>query len=170
MSEIYTTCYNSPIGAIEISGTEDGLNTLYFRSDSCPGGNAIPGCLLNCINQLDEYFKGKRQIFDLSLNPAGTDFQKRVWKELINIPFGETISYLELARRLGDAKAMRAVGGANGKNKISVIIPCHRVIGTNGKLTGYGGELWRKQWLLNHENSLAEFNIFDEVRIEYPLS
>ena len=101
--------------------------------------------------QLDEFFSGKRQTFDFPLAPKGSSFQKRVWAELLKIPFGETISYGELARRMGNPAASRAVGRANATNPIALIVPCHRVIGSTGKLTGYGGGLDRKEWLLNHE-------------------
>ena len=104
-----------------------------------------------CVNQLDEYFQAKRKVFELALAPQGTDFQKRVWAQLLEIPYGETVSYLDVARAIGNAKSIRAVGAANGANPLSIIVPCHRVIGSDGKLTGYGGGLWRKEWLLNHE-------------------
>jgi methylated-DNA-[protein]-cysteine S-methyltransferase len=101
--------------------------------------------------QLDAYFAGELGAFDLDVDPQGTPFQRRVWDELRRIPFGETISYSELARRLGDPKLVRAVGVANGRNPISIVIPCHRVIGADGSLVGYGGGLERKRWLLEHE-------------------
>jgi methylated-DNA-[protein]-cysteine S-methyltransferase len=106
--------------------------------------------------QLDEYFEGKRKKFDLLLEPMGTDFQKKVWKHLVKVPFGKTASYLDVAMALGEMKATRAVGSANGRNPIVIIIPCHRVIGSNGSLTGYGGGMWRKEWLLKHEGVLKE--------------
>ena len=116
--------------------------------------------LQDCADQLDEYFQGVRFAFDLPLTPAGTSFQQRVWSALAAIPYGEVISYIELSRRIGDAKAVRAVGSANGKNPIAILIPCHRVIGANGKLTGYAGELWRKEWLLKHELSDSRVGLF----------
>jgi methylated-DNA-[protein]-cysteine S-methyltransferase len=106
--------------------------------------------------QLDEYFAGARLEFDLPLDAQGTPFQRRVWTALAEIPFGQTISYAELARRVGDVKAVRAVGAANGRNPIPIIVPCHRVIGANGSLVGFGGGLERKQWLLEHEGVLTE--------------
>lgn len=109
----------------------------------------------NCIKQLDEYFAGSRTEFHLPLIQAGTTFQQTVWQELLHIPYGKTISYLELSKRLGNVKAIRAVGTANGNNSISIIVPCHRVIGSNGDLVGYGGDLWRKKWLLEHEAKYA---------------
>lgn len=110
-----------------------------------------PDYLAEAVNQLKEYFNGKRQSFSLPLAPEGTEFQKQVWKELCNIPYGETISYKTLATRAGNVNASRAVGMANNRNPIGIIIPCHRVIGANGSLTGYAGGLDRKEWLLNHE-------------------
>jgi len=109
----------------------------------------------NCISQLDEYFSGKRKIFDLPLSHIGTVFQMGVWNELMNIPYGKNISYLTLSKRIKNVKAIRAVGAANGSNKICIIVPCHRVIGSNGSLVGYGGDLWRKKWLLDHEAKFA---------------
>jgi methylated-DNA-[protein]-cysteine S-methyltransferase len=111
--------------------------------------------LLEASRQLQAYFAGERREFDLPLAPYGSDFQRRVWSALLEIPYGETISYLELARRLGDPRAVRAVGSANGRNPISIIIPCHRVIGADGSLVGYGGGLERKRWLLRHEAAYA---------------
>lgn len=103
------------------------------------------------FNQLEEYFEGKRVEFDLPLDLQGTDFQKRVWNELLTIPYGKTVSYKELSIRLGDVRAIRAVAAANGANPVSIIVPCHRVIGSDGSLTGYAGGLWRKRWLLDFE-------------------
>jgi methylated-DNA-[protein]-cysteine S-methyltransferase len=105
--------------------------------------------------QLDEYFEGSRKDFDFPFRQKGTPFQLGVWDELLNIPYGKTISYLQLSQRLGNVKAIRAVGTANGRNNLPIVVPCHRVIGSNGSLTGYGGGLWRKQWLLEHENKYA---------------
>ncbi|MBI5729667.1 MAG: methylated-DNA--[protein]-cysteine S-methyltransferase [Ignavibacteriales bacterium] len=118
-----------------------------------------------CVEQLDEYFKGERKIFDLRLEPERTGFQKRVWDELLKIPYGETRSYMEITKLLGDPKAIRAVANANGQNKISIIIPCHRVIGSDGSLTGYGGGLWRKKWFLDHEQKFSN----TEKQLEFTL-
>ena len=112
----------------------------------------IPNSLKPCVSQLREYFNGQRQHFDFKLNPQGTDFQQKVWKGLLEIPYGKTISYLELSKKLGDVKAIRAVASANGKNPLWIVVPCHRVIGTDGSLTGYAGGLWRKKELLELEN------------------
>jgi len=140
----------SPVGIIEITGSNEGISAVIFL-DKEYEPTPVPVCLQQCVTQLNEYFAGKRRQFELKLNPQGTDFQIKVWEKLQLIPFGETISYLELARMTGSKTNTRAVGNANGKNKINIIIPCHRVIGSNGKLTGYGGGLWRKEILLKFE-------------------
>ena len=155
----YKTYYPSKIGTFLIRGTEEGITALEFVKESAnePGPvkrSNVPACLQACLKQLDEYFAGRRKEFSLRLTPEGTGFQQRVWQELLNIPFGETVSYGDVARAIGSPKAVRAVGGANGRNKIAVIIPCHRVIGSSGTLTGYGGGLWRKEWLLDHERNI----------------
>jgi len=111
--------------------------------------------LINAIEQLIQYFNGERRNFELPINQPGTDFQKGVWSELMAIPYAKTISYLDLARRTGDSKATRAVANANGKNNVAIVVPCHRVIGANKELVGYGGGLWRKKWLLEHEMKVA---------------
>src|SRR5690606_34971068 len=116
----------------------------------------IPEELEDTVYQLQEYFEGTRTQFSLQLNPQGTDFQKRVWEELQHIPYGKTISYLELSKKLGDIKAIRAVAAANGKNPLWIVVPCHRVIGSDGSLTGYAGGLHRKQWLLEHESPVKQ--------------
>ena len=120
----------------------------------------IPLELKETVNQLQEYFDGKRTDFTFKLNLKGTDFQQKVWRELSKIPFGKTISYLDLAKKLGDPKVIRAAASANGKNPIWIVIPCHRVIGTDGSLTGYAGGLWRKKWLLEHENPSNQQSLF----------
>lgn len=151
MKKIFKAYYSSPIGMMEIAGTEDGISSIIFTDDEVTTG-MVPEILKDAYDQLDEYFKGKRKVFDLKLSPEGTEFQKRVWEELENIPFGETLSYKDIASRIGNIKAVRAVGNANGKNPISIVVPCHRVIGSSGDLTGYAGGLDRKAWLLKHEN------------------
>lgn len=145
------THYPSPLGTLEITGDETGISKVIFSNDETSTHSSSP-ILDKCVKQLDEYFKNERTEFDLPLNPVGTDFQKTVWKELQHISFGKTISYMDLAKRLGDPKVIRAAGTANGKNPIAIIIPCHRVIGSDGSLTGYAGGLKRKQWLLEHES------------------
>ena len=145
-----TTRINSPVGIIEICGSERGIRSILFI-ESGTETSEVPDCLAKCVNQLREYFSGTRKHFDLTLDPRGTDFQLKVWEKLCQIPFGTTISYLDLARLTGSESNTRAVGNANGKNKINIVVPCHRVIGSNGKLTGYGGGLWRKEILLKLE-------------------
>ena len=152
---IFKTFYNSPIGLIEISGTENSITSLYFIDQEFNPDLKSNPYIDKCVEQLDEYFNGKRKIFELNLQPEGSIFQKKVWNELLKIPFGETRSYMEITKLLGDLKAIRAVANANGQNKISIIIPCHRVIGSDGSLTGYGGGLWRKKWLLDHEQKFS---------------
>lgn len=144
--------FKSPIGTILIEGDEHGMSKLIFTDiieDECGEKNEITSLW---ISQLDEYFNHQREFFELDLNLKGTAFQLRVWEELLKIPFGKTISYKELSFRLGDLKTIRAVGAANGANPVSIIVPCHRVIGSDGSLTGYAGGLWRKRWLLEHES------------------
>ncbi len=149
------TYYNSEIGTLEIKGTEEGVQSILFvEPEAVLTGHEdvdIPACLRECVVQLDEYFHGQRKSFEIPLLPVGTDFQLRAWQELQRIPYGETISYGEQAERMGNKKAMRAVGGANGKNPLTIVVPCHRVIGKDGSLTGFGAGTWRKEWLLNLE-------------------
>jgi methylated-DNA-[protein]-cysteine S-methyltransferase len=147
----YKTYYKSPLGPIEIIGSSDSILALHFMEKMQPQDGEMTFCVKECLKQLDEYFNGERRDFFLNLQPAGTDFQKSVWRQLENIPYGETTSYGEIARILGKPKASRAVGSANGKNPIAIVIPCHRVIGCDGSLTGYGGGLWRKRWLIGFE-------------------
>jgi methylated-DNA-[protein]-cysteine S-methyltransferase len=148
-----TSHYKSPIGLIKIVTDEKGISSLIFTDDKGMESQGMESLL---VKQLDEYFTGKRKTFDFPLDLKGTDFQKKVWNELITIPFGKTITYKELSLRLGNLKAIRAVGAANGANPVSIIVPCHRVIGSDGSLTGYAGGLWRKKWLLEHESSLMK--------------
>lgn len=145
--------YSSPLGIIEITGDDEGISTLYFVDEIKSAPTDIHPVLKECIYQLEEYFNGIRKEFGLKLNPKGSEFQKKVWNRLQEVSYGRTVSYLDISRMIGDVKATRAVGNANGSNPISIIVPCHRVIGANGKLVGYGGGLWRKEWLLNHEKS-----------------
>jgi methylated-DNA-[protein]-cysteine S-methyltransferase len=150
----YTAYYNSEIGLIEVIGTEEGILSLGFIEDTARKNTEIHPCVQECIAQLDEYFRGTRQEFSVNLILQGTEFQKQVWQQVMTIPFGKTVSYQDIAVAIGKPKACQAVGHANGKNKIPIIIPCHRVLGNNGKLTGYGGGLWRKEWLLQHEGTV----------------
>lgn len=160
MTEQYVAYYDSPLGVLEIKGSDYGVRSVYFVEHAA-STNAIPECLRECVNQLDEYFNGRRAEFKLKLDIRGTEFQKRVWCELRKIPYGKIVSYRDIARAIGSNEAVRAVGSANGQNPISIIIQCHRVIGSNGSLTGYGGGLWRKEWLLNFESSLPQPKMFD---------
>ena len=146
------------MGVLKIIGTAEYISEVSFYDTSDrAGGNKknLPPLVIHCIEQLIQYFNGERRFFDLPLNQEGTVFQKQVWNELTSIPFGKTISYIELAVKTGDPKATRAVAGANGKNNIAIIVPCHRVIGSDKSLVGYGGGLWRKKWLLEHEMKIA---------------
>lgn len=152
--ELQIAYYSSPIGTLEIKGNEDGLVSLEFLDEVVDPTEKVHESIKEVTYQLDEYFTGIRKEFGLKLNPEGTEFQKKVWKELVEIPFGKTWSYLDIALKLGDKNATRAVGNSNGKNPIAIIVPCHRVIGSTGKLTGYAGGLWRKEWLLKHEQSV----------------
>nr|WP_299337688.1 methylated-DNA--[protein]-cysteine S-methyltransferase [Allomuricauda sp.] len=149
----------TPIGTAEFSGDENGLAKIKVLDENIPNGT-VPESLEEAVTQFKEYFEGKRKNFDLKLNPSGTEFQKRVWDELQKIPYGKTISYLELSKKLGDVKAIRAVAGANGKNPLWIVLPCHRVIGSNGELTGYAGGLHRKKWLLEHESPSPQQSLF----------
>lgn len=142
----------SPLGYTKILGDENGIASISVLNSEEKETEIIPLSLQDCVQQLQDYFEGNRKSFSLTLNPKGTSFQKQVWNELQNIPFGKTITYLELSKRLGDVKAIRAAANANGKNPIWIVVPCHRVIGSDGSLTGYAGGLHRKQWLLEHES------------------
>ena len=155
-----TCIINSPLGYIKIVGDNDGITQVTVLNTEEKATDIIPSVLEDCVIQFNEYFEGSRKQFDLKLNPQGTDFQKKVWELLKKIPSGKTLSYLQLSKQLGDIKAIRAVANANGKNPIWIIIPCHRVIGTNGKLTGYAGGLHRKQWLINHESEYKQQSLF----------
>lgn len=154
------TCFiSSPLGITKIEGDEKGVAIISVLSEG-ELSTTIPNQLQEAVLQLQEYFEGKRQDFTFKLNPKGTDFQQKVWQELCNIPFGKTISYLDLSKKLGDVKAIRAAASANGKNPLWIVVPCHRVIGTDGSLTGYAGGLWRKKWLLEHENPTTQQSLF----------
>jgi len=141
---------DSPIGAIEIQASAKGITQVIFCGTE-KRAIKVNKITHSCKQQLNEYFAGKRKVFDLPLEQQGTEFQKSVWACLVKIPFGQTLSYRDIADMLNNRKAVRAVGGANGRNPIGIILPCHRVIGTNGTLTGYAGGNERKLWLLKHE-------------------
>lgn len=150
----------SPLGYTKIVGDVNGIVQITVLNSEEKETNIIPLELEDCVMQLQEYFEGSRSKFDLILNPQGTTFQNKVWKQLQEIPYGKTISYLELSKQLGDAKAIRAVANANGKNPLWIVVPCHRVIGSDGSLTGYAGGLHRKQWLLEHESPYKQQSLF----------
>ncbi len=156
MEHQYTAYYKSEIGIIEIIGTRLGISSLRFVQESERNGTHLHKCLEPCLSQLDQYFYGKLKTFSLPLDLQGTDFQKKVWGVLLNIPYGTTRSYGDIAKKIDHKNASRAVGNANNKNKIAIIIPCHRVIGSDGSLTGYASGLWRKEWLLAHERKYLE--------------
>jgi methylated-DNA-[protein]-cysteine S-methyltransferase len=159
MTKLYQLDYESPVGIIEITGSEEAIYTILFSEKEKVEHKIsaeTPKVLEESLKQLDEYFKGERQEFTIPYYMEGTDFQKKVWTALIQIPFAETGSYKDIAVSVGNEKAVRAVGMTNGKNKLSIIVPCHRIIGSNGKLTGYAGGLWRKEWLLQHEKSIKK--------------
>lgn len=141
-------------------GESNKLSFLYKQESEEKVTDIIPVELEDCVRQLKEYFEGERRQFNLKLNPQGTEFQKKVWKQLEQIPYSKTLSYLELSKQLGDVKAIRAVANANGKNPLWIIVPCHRVIGSDGSLTGYAGGLHRKRWLLEHESPYKQQSLF----------
>ncbi|SMC37769.1 methylated-DNA--[protein]-cysteine S-methyltransferase [Cellulophaga tyrosinoxydans] len=150
----------TPLGVAKLVGDENGLSAFTVLNSDEKLTDIIPEVLEDAVYQINEYFDGKREVFTLDLNPEGTDFQKKVWDALLTIPFGKTTSYLELSKTLGDVKAIRAVAAANGKNPLWIIVPCHRVIGSDGSLTGYAGGLHRKQWLLEHESPFKQTSLF----------
>jgi methylated-DNA-[protein]-cysteine S-methyltransferase len=154
-----TTYIKTPLGITKIVGDENGICEISVINDG-DYSTKVPKVLKECVSQLQNYFEVNRINFDFKINPQGTAFQKKVWQELLEIPFGKTISYLDLSKKMGDVKAIRAVAAANGKNKLWIVIPCHRVIGTDGSLTGYAGGLWRKKWLLEHENPARQQSLF----------
>ncbi|MGK9476157.1 methylated-DNA--[protein]-cysteine S-methyltransferase [Melioribacter sp. OK-6-Me] len=163
----YLTYYESPIGKLKITADESVIKSIHFMLDidgvelEQENPNEI---LEKCVYELSQYFNGDLQNFSIPTEPEGTEFQKRVWNELKNIPYGKTISYLKLSRQLGNERSIRAVARASGENKIPIIIPCHRVIGSDKSLAGYSGGVWRKKWLLEHEaaviNNEKQLNLF----------
>lgn len=159
MNQIHKAYLETPIGTLEITGSHAVIFSVTFVDEKHTGPSKVPVSLKQCVKQLNEYFSGKRKKFELQLQPNGTTFQRHVWDELLNIPYGKTVSYLHIAHQLGDEKKIRAAASANGKNPIAIIIPCHRVIGSNAELVGYSGGLWRKQWLLDHESGQQSLNL-----------
>lgn len=150
----------SPVGLLEITADKQGVRSIFFQEKKTTEGKGNTHTK-KAVKELKEYFSGERKNFTVKLNPRGSEFQMRVWEELQKIPHGKTTSYFDLSNRLGDVKAIRAVGTANGKNPISIIIPCHRVVGRNGELTGYAGGLHRKEWLINFEQQFEQKTLFD---------
>ncbi len=158
MEENYYSFYESPIGLIRIGGTDQYISEISFIDNNDQVNYGLPGVseiIHQCTEQLIEFFQGTRKKFDLPIHQTGTEFQKKVWNQLTDINYGKTISYLDLAKKMGDEKVIRAAASTNGKNKIAIIVPCHRVIGTHKNLVGYSGGLWRKKWLLQHEFRIA---------------
>ncbi len=149
------TVMDSPLGKVWIVAAGEFISRIQFLQEGHIVPESRPSHLtIRAVKQLQEYFAGTRFVFDFPISQQGSEFQKRVWGELTRIPFGETISYRNLSSRLGNEKAIRAVASANGKNDLAILVPCHRVIGVDGKLVGYSGGLWRKEWLLNHERKM----------------
>jgi len=150
MSPIYFDYYDSPIGLIEIAGTSTAVIALNFVAERCREV-ASHSLVTEAVRQLDEYFDGNRRTFNIEMALEGTEFQQQVWQQLQTVPYGCVASYQDIARGVGRPAAVRAVGAANGRNPIAIMVPCHRIIGKNGHLVGYGSGLWRKEWLLKHE-------------------
>ncbi|UFT99251.1 methylated-DNA--[protein]-cysteine S-methyltransferase [Radiobacillus kanasensis] len=157
MNKDYTVDLDSPIGILEITGSGESVHAIHFTDKKEVTNERVEGrsgAVEACYAQLIEYFNGERIEFDFPYALTGTDFQKKVWQALTAIPYAEVGSYKDIAIQIGNEKAVRAVGSANGKNQIPIVVPCHRIIGANGSLTGYAGELWRKEWLLEHEKKI----------------
>ncbi|MEN1783684.1 MAG: methylated-DNA--[protein]-cysteine S-methyltransferase [Bacteroidota bacterium] len=154
-----TAIVQTPLGPTRLKGNENGLVAVTVLNEAIPSTD-IPEVLQDAVDQLEAYFQGTRKQFDLVLNPQGTPFQKRVWDGLCTIPYGKTLSYLQLSKQLGDVKAIRAIAAANGQNPLWIVVPCHRVIGSNGDLIGYAGGLHRKKWLLDHESPVKQQKLF----------
>lgn len=150
----------TPIGIMKIVGDCDGIAALTFLEESADVSNEIPALFADVVSELNDYFEGKLDHFTMKLNLKGTAFQQMVWHEIKKIPFGKSTTYLNVAKSVGDVKAIRAVAAAIGKNPFLIVLPCHRVIGSNGALTGFSGGIWRKKWLLEHENALKQQSLF----------
>jgi methylated-DNA-[protein]-cysteine S-methyltransferase len=160
METLVSHIYHSPIGQLNITAAEGCITELSFIDSenevySSDFENTLPEVIHQCVDELIEYFAGNRRSFTVPINQEGTEFQQKVWKELYELPFGKTLSYADLAKKLGDPKVIRAAAAANGKNKIAIIVPCHRIIGTDKSLVGYAWGKARKKWLLQHEFRLA---------------
>lgn len=155
MERLHRAHVASPIGLVEACGTADGVVSVGFVEDARDSSRGDARPVDACVAQLAEYFEGRRRDFTVPLQPRGTAFQRRVWGALTSIPFGSTVTYTDIAAMLGLGKSVRAVGHANGRNRIAIVVPCHRVIGRDGTLKGYADGLWRKEWLLRHEKNLT---------------
>jgi methylated-DNA-[protein]-cysteine S-methyltransferase len=161
MAEVFTAGLKTPIGWLEVRAEADAIVSVNFIQDPGEGvrtateAKPFPPVLKACLAQLAEYFRGERMTFNVPLRLGGTPFRERVWAALLRVPYGRTTTYGDLATAVGSTRASRAVGGANHHNPVSIIVPCHRVVGSNGGLVGYGGGLWRKEWLLGHERANA---------------
>lgn len=157
MSNLHQVDLQTPIGIMEIIGTDEGILSVLFTEREEIKHRVqpdTPQVLKECMTQLEEYFRGERLEFNLPVMSKGTEFQTKVWSALTTVGYAETASYRDIAVKVGSEKAVRAVGNANSKNKLTIIVPCHRVIGSSGKLTGYAGTLSRKEWLLKHEQEV----------------
>lgn len=154
--------FHTPLGNMKITAVNDKIEAVEFSNEPLtqdePGNPVIQAAK----QELEEYFAEKRTKFEFPIHMKGTDFQQKVWQELLNIPFGKTISYHELSVALGDPKSIRAAASANGKNPLAIVVPCHRVIGSNGDLVGYAGGLDKKKWLLQHEGVINQLDIFEQ--------
>jgi methylated-DNA-[protein]-cysteine S-methyltransferase len=154
--------YKAPFGVLTVVGSDLGIRYVMFANDAHPkplerlriSDSEIHGSVNDAITQLDEYFNGSRRDFDLPLDLCGTEFQVEAWKALADIPYGHTASYGQQAASIGRPKAVRAIGGANGRNPVAIVLPCHRIVGADGSLTGFGGGIAVKKWLLDHEQSM----------------
>jgi methylated-DNA-[protein]-cysteine S-methyltransferase len=155
-----TATIETPLGAASIEGDENGICQLKLQEGRGGASKEVPDELLFAADQLEAYFRGELKKFSFKLNLQGTDFQKKVWEKLREISYGKTVTYAEIAQKIDNAKAVRAVAAANGKNPLWIIVPCHRVIGSDGSLTGYAGGLWRKKWLLAHESPHPQQSLF----------
>jgi methylated-DNA-[protein]-cysteine S-methyltransferase len=149
--DTYPHIFQSPVGPLGIVGSDVYISHILFDPPVIENTDQLPDVFLLCLQELEAYFAGSRQGFSFAMRQTGTEFQQQVWQQLLTIPYGSTISYLQLAKQINNPKSIRAVGTANGSNHLPIVVPCHRVIGSNGALTGFGGGIWRKKWLLEHE-------------------
>lgn len=147
--------YKTPVGIAQIIEQDGFISRVHIMDEQCDANEAETPLLQLAASQFDEYFAGMRRNFELPIKQPGSDFQQQVWQELLKIEYGKTISYQEQSLRMNNPLAIRAIAAANGKNNLWVVVPCHRVVGSNGSLTGYAGGLWRKKWLLEHEAKIA---------------